>query len=257
MSSTRKTTVSVRVTSEQVQVLQKLLLEWYEQEGRTFPWRRPNLDAYHVLVAEILLQRTPAERVASVYEQLINLYPSWNDLSKADSEKLQDILIPLGLQGLKVHILQTVARVLSHPEREGRPFDPLAEDIKGIGPYTRNAYLALILEQPMPLLDVNMARVLSRYFGLQLRPDLRNDHQLQDIARIVINSADYLHLNWAILDLSALICKSRAPKCQKCPLKLSCDYSLMQKDEIPAVPQTDRTGSTSHSILKKSHKDKE
>jgi len=78
--------------------------------------------------------------------------------------------------------------------------------------------------RPKPLLDVNMARVLERYFGPRQLTDIRYDPYLQNLSHQVVNHENSKQINWAILDFAALICKSRNPKCVTCFLSAGCKY---------------------------------
>ena len=90
--------------------------------------------------------------------------------------------------------------------------------------YISNAYELFILNKRGPLLDVNMARVLSRYFNPKEVKDVRNEKELQELSKTVINVKNCKELNWAILDFAALVCKSRSPNCSNCVIKPKCKY---------------------------------
>lgn len=98
------------------------------------------------------------------------------------------------------------------------------EDISMMGQYITNAYELYVLKNKSPLLDVNMARVLERFFGKRKKADIRYDQYLQNLAYNVINVDKSKELNWAILDFAALICKKANPLCYKCQLKDDCVF---------------------------------
>jgi A/G-specific adenine glycosylase len=101
------------------------------------------------------------------------------------------------------------------------------ESLPGIGQYIANAILLLCHGQPQPLLDVNMARVLERNFGPRQLVDIRYDPYLQTLANRVISSVDARRLNWAVLDLAAVVCSNGAPRCIECPLAKSCQVGRL------------------------------
>ena len=98
------------------------------------------------------------------------------------------------------------------------------EKIPAIGQYIANAVLMFCHNQPQPLLDVNMARVLERFFGPRQMADIRYDPYLQKLARDVLPRKNFKEFNWAILDFAALVCKKRNPLCNQCCLNKQCSF---------------------------------
>ncbi len=96
------------------------------------------------------------------------------------------------------------------------------EELPGVGQYIANAILMFCQGQPQPLLDVNMARVLERFFGPRKLADIRYDPYLQKLAREVLPRKRYKEFNWAILDFASIICRAYRPVCNKCCLKSKC-----------------------------------
>jgi A/G-specific adenine glycosylase len=93
-----------------------------------------------------------------------------------------------------------------------------------MGQYLVNAYELYFMNKKSPLLDVNMARVLERYFGKRKKADIRYDTYLQELASNVVSHSKTKELNWAILDFGAKICKAKDPLCDICPLIKACKY---------------------------------
>jgi A/G-specific adenine glycosylase len=212
------------------------LLAWFHLEGRIFPWREPGRTSYEILVAEILLQRTTAAKVAQAYKVFLERYPSWSSLAHTSLEDLQNHLKPLGLWLQKASVFQSLATSIeerggSLPGSRGE-----LEQLPGIGQYIANAVLLTFYKQPEPLIDVNMARVLERFFGPRKLADIRYDPYLQTLARRVVSTEDSLQVNWAILDLGALVCKNGVPLCLQCPLRTKCEFykqSVTRSIELP------------------------
>ena len=95
-----------------------------------------------------------------------------------------------------------------------------------MGQYVANAILFFCHNIPQPLLDVNMARILERYYGPRKLSDIRFDPYLQDLSAEITNQKDSATINWAILDLASFICKPNHPKCNICIVTWACDISL-------------------------------
>lgn len=205
-----------------VNEFQEKLLDWYNANARRFPWRNKSITNYQAVIAEVLLQRTKAETVSKFYTDFIKNYPNWLSLAKADLSEISDYLKPIGLYNQRAGRLQKLA--IEMVKRNGRlPRDRAdLESIPFIGQYIANAVELVIFNQPSPLVDVNMGRVLERYFGPRQMADIRYDPYLQDLAYKIVNHAKTKELNWAILDFAALICQARRPKCEVCFLKNIC-----------------------------------
>ena len=200
----------------------KAVIEWYSPHGRKFPWRKASISKYQYIIAEVLLQRTRAETVASFFPEFIREFPSWKRLSDASVPRLQRYLQPIGLWRRRAASLHSLATIMA--KRNGR-FPRSREEIEtlpGIGQYITNAILLFCHGIPRPLLDVNMARVLERVFGPRKLADIRYDPYLQELARKVVRCKSPARLNWAILDLAAMTCLARKPRCDECPLVSTC-----------------------------------
>lgn len=201
------------------------ILQWFTENKRNFPWRLSGLSSYKIIISEVLLQRTKAETVSKFYDRFVVDYPNWDSLFKANLNDIEEYLRPIGLHMQRASRLHKLAEYMVKngevlPERR---ID--LEKIPFMGQYIANAVELQIFNKRMPLLDVNMARVLERFFGPRKLADIRYDSYLQNLALKVVNHPKTKEINWAILDFSALICKARKPICLICPLSEKC-YSF-------------------------------
>ena len=178
-----------------------------------------------MVVTELLLQRTRAEVVARFYCEFFGQYPSWRKLSMATPHELEQFLRPLGLWRRRADVLVRLASALD--SRRGRLPSGRAdiEALPGVGQYVANAIQLIRWHIPAPLLDVNMARVLERYFGPRQLSDIRYDGYLQDLAWRTVDCDDALAVNWGMLDIGSMICRARQPICSDCPLSRGCNFS--------------------------------
>lgn len=175
-------------------------------------------------MAEVLLQRTKAENVASYYHRFLEAFPGWESLVNVAPDLLEEYLRPLGLAAQRTPRIKALAADMV--ARGGRiPRDRADLDtIPMVGQYIGNAIEQVIFNRPSPLLDVNMARLLERYFGPRKLADIRYDPYLQGLARRVVAHAQAKYLNWAILDFAALVCRALRPRCSGCLLNRDCHY---------------------------------
>jgi A/G-specific adenine glycosylase len=214
---------------------QAQLLQWYAHSARKFPWRRRRASRFHRIIAEVLLQRTRAEVVAAFLPHFLVTYPTWEKIASASEETLGTFLQPLGLWRRRAASLKKLA--LEMASRGGR-FPETREEIEelpGVGQYIANAIMLFCHNGAEPLLDVNMARVLERYFTPRRLADIRFDPVLQARARVVVTGPNAIEMNWAILDLAALVCTIRNPKCDSCPLAARCHFGKLELQRRPEL----------------------
>lgn len=212
------------VTSKNISKFQQTLLTWYDTDGRHFPWRNKRLTQYQIIIAETLLQRTKAETVSKFFSQFIKDFPNWTSLAQANTVAIEKYLKPIGLYRQRAKRLKSLA--LEMVKRKGKlPKDRTdLESIPFIGQYIANAVELIIYNKPSPLVDVNMARLLERYFGKRKMADIRYDPYLQKLSIKIVNNEKSKEINWAILDYAAIVCKAQKPLCTACELRAKCLY---------------------------------
>lgn len=200
-------------------------MEWFQTYGRVFPWRSGRQDVYSMVLSEILLQRTTATAVAAFVPGFLGRYPSWQSLASGPLGDIEEALKPIGLWRRRAATLQRLAEAVIGMRGQVPCDRPSLENLPGVGQYICSAVLLLVYGQRQPLLDTNMARVLERFFGPRQLADIRYDPYLQQLARSVVDCTETVHVNWAIMDLAAGICRIRTPLCQQCPLQERCLYA--------------------------------
>jgi A/G-specific adenine glycosylase len=215
----------------------EVLLQWFEKNRRSFPWREEGIGYYKTIISEILLQRTKAETVAKYYAFFFEKYPHWDALMGATLVELEDMMKPLGLHRQRATRLYTLAQGMKKrlATREYTPKIKPAElqEAGFSGLYLRNAYELFILNKRKPLLDVNMSRLLKRYFSPGEYVDVRHDKAIQSMANQIVQTKDCKTLNWAILDYAATVCTAKAPACNNCQLNVACTEFSRKKGYNP------------------------
>ncbi len=194
---------------EKIQFFQMQLLKWFEVDGRDIPWRKKSVTNYERIISEVLLQRTKAQTVAKYFSTFLKAYPSWKKLGEASQKDLEVILQPLGLYKQRAARLYKLAQEMKRRNGRFPTKRNQVEEMSMMGQYITNAFELFILKKPAPLLDVNMARVLERFFGPRTKADIRYDPYLQELAQKVVNHEKSKEINWAILDLGGLLCTYR------------------------------------------------
>jgi A/G-specific adenine glycosylase len=216
-----------RRVAREVDSFRLLLVRWFTSHSRDFPWRARKLTPYEVVVAELLLQRTSAKAAASIFDGFVRRFPRWAILADADLRTLEATLRSVGLWKRRSRSLRALARaVMIRGGQLPRTRDEL-EALPGIGQYVASAVLTQSYGEREPLLDTNMARVVERFFGPRKMADIRYDPYLQSLTRQILAKGDAARLNWAMLDLAALLCVQRDPYCVACPLREGCRYASL------------------------------
>ena len=202
-------------------------MSWFSTNRRYFPWREADRSCYELTIAEILLQKTQAEKVAKVYNNFLVRFDSWESIEKSPIEEIARYLKPLGLWRKRSEGLKALAHALcANNEKLPETYKELTS-FPMIGQYVANALLVQCFNQKKPFLDVNMSRVLGRFFGTETLIDSRQDEHLLELSEKVINKRkieDVKTINWAILDFGSKVCRSHLPKCDQCVLQKECAY---------------------------------
>jgi A/G-specific adenine glycosylase len=215
----------VRVPSlSKTRSMRRRLLAWYSAHGRSFPWRLEGVPVYEQVIAELLLQRTRADVVAEHLPRILKIVPSWRALAAAPLATLEGALKPLGLWQRRASSLKRLGVEVMAAGGDLPQTRSALESLPGVGQYMANAFTVILGLGRAPYIDVNMARVLERNFGPRRLSDIRYDYELQVTARRLTNSPLGQRVNWAVLDLAALVCKPRVPDCGLCPLRRTCLY---------------------------------
>lgn len=212
------------------------MLAWFSANARDLPWRRTH-DPYAIWVSEIMLQQTQVKTVLPFWERWMRELPTIASAAHASSEKIHKLWEGLGYY-TRARNLQKAARLIleKHNGKFPREFDDILA-LPGIGRYTAGAISSIAFNQPMPILDGNVIRVLARIFGIEKDPRERHTNQFlwQLAAELVENSNGACsHLNQSLMELGALICTPRNPSCSACPVNKQCvAFKEGRLEELP------------------------
>ncbi|OKH22184.1 hypothetical protein NIES593_13370 [Hydrococcus rivularis NIES-593] len=217
-------TLSERLTRAKIKWFRRQLSTWAKKNLRDFPWRRTT-DPYAIFIAEFMLQKTDAATVVPIYETFLIRYPTLKDLAAATVDDLAQILKPLGLLFRAERLLQSAQTILE--KYQGKI--PLSEDkllaLPGIGIYTARSICANAFNQPLAVLDTNVARILERFFGLRGERVKSRCKLLWKAAESVAPARKVGTWNLTLLDFGATVCTAKNPLCDKCPLQKQCNYA--------------------------------
>jgi A/G-specific adenine glycosylase len=234
------------------------LLTWFSRHARPLPWRRTR-DPYAIWISEIMLQQTQVATVLPYYERWIHRLPTLPDLAAAPPALLLKLWAGLGYyrRARNLHCAARLIRSRFHGRFPHRHHDLL--QLPGIGPYTAGAICSIAFNQPTPILDGNVIRLLTRLFALPGDPRAQPlNAQLWELSRRLVGIAAQLRpartrpcaqLNQALMELGALICTPRLPRCPQCPLQTLCRASQFDQPTAFPNPQPRPTATLRHFIV--------
>jgi A/G-specific adenine glycosylase len=233
------------------------LLDWFSQNARDLPWRRTR-DPYAIWVSEIMLQQTQVKTVIPYWERWMRELPTIKAVAKASPDKIHKLWEGLGYY-TRVRNLQKAARqiVEKHDGKFPDNFDDVVA-LPGVGRYTAGAICSIAFNQPTPILDGNVIRVLTRVFGIGENPrEKKTNAQLWQLAEELVEQASRSisrtrtrtkdedeetfacsHFNQSLMELGALVCTPRQPKCPECPVRKLC--VAFQENRVAELPNLGR-----------------
>ncbi|HEU0209241.1 MAG TPA: A/G-specific adenine glycosylase [Candidatus Udaeobacter sp.] len=207
---------------EHLAVFRRSLVRWYRQHGRDLPWRRTR-DPYAILVSEFMLQQTQVNAVIPYYYKWLRRFPDFGSLARASENGVLRAWQGLGYYA-RARNLHSTAKTVT--EQHGGNFPKAIEQMRqfpGIGKYTAHAVASFAFDQSVPIVEANTARVFARLFNLCESIDSHPGRRtLWQYAANLLPKSGATTFNSALLDLGALVCVTRKPKCNVCPVKLFC-----------------------------------
>jgi A/G-specific adenine glycosylase len=209
-------------SSTNVLAFQRSLLRWYRHNGRDLPWRHTH-DPYAILVSEFMLQQTQVATVIPYYNQWLRRFPDFVSLARAPENDVLRAWQGLGYYA-RARNLHATARAVINRQRGRFPRSvEQMQQFPGIGKYTAHAVASFAFSQSLPIVEANTARVLTRLFDFRKPIDSApSSKTLWQNAAMLVPKTNALLYNSALIDLGALICVSRQPKCGICPVKEFC-----------------------------------
>jgi len=233
------------------------LLHWFAQNARDLPWRRTR-DPYAIWVSEIMLQQTQVKTVIPFWERWMRELPTIEAAANASSARIHKLWEGLGYY-TRVRNLQKAAQIIV--EKHGGKFPENFDDVlalPGIGRYTAGAICSIAFNQPTPILDGNVIRVLARVFGIAENPKEKPTNarlwqlaeelvfhakaqitQRKNVPAFAVSAAlrenvSCSFLNQSLMELGALVCTPRNPHCLVCPAqKLCVAFKEQRTEELP------------------------
>lgn len=221
-----------------------LLIQWYLQNKRDLPWRNTT-NPYPIWLSEIILQQTRVAQGTPYFYNFLNQFPTVNHLAQADEQQVLKLWQGLGYYSRARNLHQTAQYIVN--ELDGifpNSYAGLLR-LKGIGEYTAAAIASFAYNEPVPVVDGNVFRVLSRYFGIESDISLgKTKKEFTALAAELLPKDQPALFNQAIMEFGALQCVPKSPSCEDCIFNTSC--VALQKGLVGELPVKSKKLKVSH-----------
>ena len=198
-----------------------ILLNWYYNNGYDFPWRNVN-DPYSIWISEVMLQQTRVSSALPYYKRWLLVFPDVRSVAVADLDIILKLWEGLGYYG-RARNFHSACKLVQEKYRGVIPQDLISfGKLPGVGPYIAAAVLSIAFNIPIPAVDGNAVRVLSRINSIDL-PYPKSKNIINSILINLIDPNDPGAFNQAIMDLGREICTAKNPSCSICPINKYCD----------------------------------
>lgn len=208
----------------------RALLDWYDRAKRDLPWRGTR-DPYRIWLSEIMLQQTRAEAVVPRYESFLARFPTVEALAAAGEEEVLKQWEGMGYYSRARNLRKAAIQVAQNGGAFPTSARALAK-LPGVGAYTAAAVASIAFDEPVPALDGNQARVLSRVLAYDEPVD--TPQRLREQALSLLDRERPGDYNQALMDLGSGVCTPRTPRCEHCPVAIFC--AALAGDDVESYP---------------------
>lgn len=213
------------------------ITSWYRESARDLPWRANGRTPWGVLVSEIMLQQTPVDRVLPVWRAWLKRWPSPAHLATAPLDEVLRAWGRLGYPRRARWLWQAAQQITTRFDGAVPADESLLRELPGVGSYTAAAVAAFAFDQPTVVLDTNVRRVLARAVLGQSHPTAHITVGERALAQSLLPDQDAPLWSVAVMELGAVVCTARDPRCTDCPIVRACAW---RADGYPDAEHTRR-----------------
>lgn len=210
------------------------LLRWYRAHARELPWREER-NPYRTWVSEVMLQQTKVEAARAYYTNWLEKFPTPQAVAAADESEVLHAWQGLGYYSRARNLQRAMREVAADYDGEIPADEAALRALPGVGPYMAGAILSLAFNRPVPAVDGNVLRVISRLYGRD--DDIMKAKARREVTALVAKIMPQDEpgaFNEALMDLGATVCIPKAPRCEACPLRADCvAYKTGRTRELP------------------------
>ena len=215
-------------------IFEEEITRWYKLNKRDLPWRKTR-DPYLIWLSEIILQQTRVNQGLSYYEKFSEKYPTVQDLANEKEDEVLKLWQGLGYYSRARNMHFTAKYIVENLNGKfPSSYDEILK-LKGVGEYTAAAVASFSFDEKKAVLDGNVFRLLSRYFGIHLPIDSSaGKKEFKSLANDLILEKEPGTYNQAIMEYGALVCTPKVPGCKSCRLSINCE--ALSKNEVDILP---------------------
>ncbi|NJB36836.1 A/G-specific adenine glycosylase [Croceivirga sp. JEA036] len=200
----------------------EIILRWYQENKRDLPWRSTR-EPYKIWLSEVMLQQTRVAQGLPYYQKFVEEFPTVFDMAKAPEEQILKLWQGLGYYSRARNMHATAKMVVNEL---GGNFPTTHKELlklKGVGDYTASAIASICFNEPAPVVDGNVYRVLARYFGIDIPINSTDGIKyFKGLAKKLMATTNVRDYNQGIMEFGAIQCAPKSPNCKLCPLQSSC-----------------------------------
>ena len=221
----------------------RALATWFAVHQRDLPWRHEEnaRDAYRVLVSEVMLQQTTVKAVVPFYERFLARFPTVQSLASASLEEVLPLWAGLGYYSRARMLHRAAQEIVAQYDGVFPTELHRVLELSGIGRYTAGAVTSIAFDARNPIVDANVARVFSRLFLVE--GDLKNSDNQSELWRRATQVVEHCDENFppsivnpAMMELGALVCTPKNPRCDECPVQRFCGaFATDRQNELPFI----------------------
>ena len=214
--------------------LSESLQYWYSQNKRPLPWRETN-DPYKIWLSEVILQQTRVVQGMDYYHRFLMAFPDVQSLAEAAEQDVLKLWQGLGYYTRARNIHYTAKEIVSRNNGIFPGSSSALKKLKGIGDYTAAAIASICFDEPVAVLDGNVARVISRLYAMNTPVDTNKGRKIiTDLANSLLDTNHPGTFNQAVMELGALVCTPQSPACNICPLSFACE--ALKRKQVENFP---------------------
>ncbi len=206
--------------------LHEPVLRWYAAHARDLPWRHPGCTPWGVLVSEVMAQQTPVARIVPPWEAWMTRWPTPASLAADTPAAAIRMWDRLGYPRRAVNLHRTALVLVRHHGGEVPSDEPSLRSLPGVGAYTAAAVAAFAFGRRTTVVDTNVRRVLVRALlgAAQAAPSLNAAERALALASTPLDGPTSVAWNVALMEVGALVCTARTPRCGQCPITEECAW---------------------------------
>ena len=210
------------------------LIEWYTENQRELPWRSTP-SPYHTLICEFMAQQTQINTLIPYYERWLEQYPTIQDVANASEDQILKSWEGLGYYSRARNLHKTAKTIVNNYNGDIPQDSKTLQTLPGVGPYIAAAIASIAFNEPIAVVDGNVLRVITRFFGI--KDDIGKEatkQKIQQRLNQIIKTVAPNPFNQGLMELGATVCSPKNPACDNCPIKDMCYAKNMNAtDELP------------------------